>query len=170
MWILGRELFLDTSVQRQFLRIVNICGSKCPPSYMTSLYPTTEAFLTPTMLAAFRIWELSAKEGAGRKVWAQGSKGVAHLALYLSVVCGFHVTVQLALGEAQFGNEQRSLEVRIVVDLEVQDEWITGYFMDDRSIEDSVRHVLLPTSELAFHKPKYYDLVPRHYSLYTSMN
>lgn len=170
IWIMGRELFLDTSVQRQFLRIVTICGSKCPPSYMNSLYPTTEAFLTPTMLAAFRIWKLSAKDGAGRKLWAQGSKGVANLALYLSVVCGFHVTVQLESGEAQFGDEQRSVEVRIVLDLEVQGDWITGYFMDDRSIEDSVRHVLLPTSELTLHKPKYYELVPRHHSLYTPMN
>ena len=68
MWIMGRELFLNTSVQRQLLRIETVCGSKCPPSHMNSLYPTTEAFLTPTMLAAFRIWELSAKDGAGRKL------------------------------------------------------------------------------------------------------
>jgi hypothetical protein len=167
MWIMSRELFLDTSVQRQFLRIVSSCKTKCHVTFMGSVFPTMEAFFTPTMLAAFRIWDLKAKDGTGRKLCAQGSTGMAHLILYLTVVCGFHVTAQLEYGEVSFGDEQRLAEVFIVADREIKDEWVTGYFMDDCSIEDSVRHVLQPAAELTLPNSRQSTVAPRHLSTYT---
>lgn len=152
MWIMSRELFLDTVVYRQYLTILSECANKSSRSLMSAMYPGTKKFLTPTMTAAFRIWELQSKDSAGRKLWASGSTGFAHLTLYLSAVCGFHVTVRLEKGDVCFGDKFRKVEVVVQVEQDDRDEWKTGYLMDDRSIEDTARHFLFP-GEIVQWKP-----------------
>ena len=152
MWIMSRELFLDTVVQRQYLTIISECSNKCRRSLTNAMYPGTKKFLTPTMTAAFRIWELQSRNSTGQKLWASGSTGLAHLTLYLSAVCGFHVTVRLEQGDVYFGDKLRKVEVVVQAGQHDRDEWETGYLIDDRSIEDTARHFLLP-GEIVSWKP-----------------
>lgn len=53
MWVMSRELFLDTVVYRQHLTIISECANKCSRSLMSAMYPSTKMILTPTMTAAF---------------------------------------------------------------------------------------------------------------------
>ena len=75
--------------------------------------PRHKEFLTPTMTAAFRIWLKKSRDSTGRKLWASGSTGAAHLVLYLLSVCGFHVTVRLKQGGLCSGDKSHRVGVVI---------------------------------------------------------
>ena len=142
IWILSREIFLDTVLHKQYLTIMSECAIHGRRTLMSAMYPGAKKFLTPTMTAAFRIWELHSQIYGGRKLWASGSTGFAHLTLYLSAVCGFHVTVRLEKGNVCFGDKDRKVQVVIQVKQDHSEEWDTGFLVDDRSIEDTAQHFL----------------------------
>ena len=148
LWILSREIFLGTVFHKQYLTIISECAIHSRRTLMSAMYPGAKKFLTPTMTAAFRIWELHSQIYGGRKLWASGSTGFAHLTLYLSAVCGFHVTVRLEKGNVYFGDKDRKVQVVIQVKQDHSEEWETGFLVDDRSIEDTARH-FLSSGELA---------------------
>jgi hypothetical protein len=168
IWIMSRELFLDTVVHRQYLTIISKCVNQCRQYQMSAMYTGSKKFFTPTMTAALRLWELQSRDTKGRKLWASGSAGFAHLTLYLSAVCGFHVTVRLENGDLCFGDELRKVEVVIQAGQHDQDEWETGFLMDDMSIEDTARHFLSPGDIVQWkpHDPQTVGCAPLQSSVY----
>ena len=180
-WSKECEVFLDTAVQRQFLSIVKECVDNTSSSSLDSIFPSTGSFFVPTMIASLRIWELSAGKHRSSRLWASGSVGIPHMILCLSVVCRFYVTARFEKGEIDFGDDNNDIEVVVVADSDMKNDWVTGHLMEDTSIEDTVRHVLTPTvkaplslpqsavinqSESLIWKAKK-ELQPRHMSTYT---
>jgi len=169
MWTMGREIFLDSPVHREFLTIISQCARQCKTDLLSYAYPPESSNFLPTvMMAAFRVWEMAnTASQTNRKIWAQGAMGIGHLILYLSAVCGIHVTVRLDEGEAHFGDPKRLTEVVIVLDREVQGEWRTGFLMENLSIEEALQHWLGGEPESALWKPSRAAFAPTHPSTYT---
>ncbi|KAH8670452.1 hypothetical protein BGZ60DRAFT_430889 [Tricladium varicosporioides] len=169
MWTMGREIFLDSPVHREFLTIISQCAMQCNTDILRYAYPPDSSDFLPTvMMAAFRVWEMANMSSRGnRKIWAQGAMGIGHLILYLSAVCGFHVTVRLDEGEAHFGDPKRLIEVVVVLDREVKGEWTTGFLMDNLSIEESLQHWLGGEPKSDLWGPSRAAFAPIHPSTYT---
>lgn len=124
------------------------------------------ASLALVIPVALRLWELKNENDSARRLWAQGYDGVGQLALYLSVVCGFHVAVRLDQGDVVFGDESRLVEVVIAVDRESSGKWETGYLLDDCSIQDHLFHILSgENNALEIHRKS--SFFPTHKSTYT---
>lgn len=124
------------------------------------------ASLALVIPVALRLWELKNENSSARRLWAQGYDGVGQLALYLSVVCGFHVTIRSDQGDVVFGDESRLVEVVIAVDRESSGKWETGYLLDDCSIQDHLFHVLSgENNALEIHRKSSFFLT--HKSTYT---
>ncbi|KAI9855805.1 MAG: hypothetical protein M1813_009614 [Trichoglossum hirsutum] len=168
MWMMGREIFLDSPVHHEFLTIISQCAAQCNSDLLSYAYPPDQSdFLPPVMMAAFRLWEMAnTSSQANHKIWAQGAMGIAHLILYLSAVCGFHVTARLDEGEAHFGDPERLTDVVVVLDREMKGEWKTGFLMDNLSIEESVQHWLGGEPKSALWRPGRAAFAPTHPSAY----
>jgi hypothetical protein len=168
MWTMGREIFLDSPVHREFLTIISQCAAQCKSGLLSYAYPPGSADFLPTvMMAAFRVWEMANTDsGTHRKIWAQGAMGFGHIILYLTAVCGLHVTARLDEGEAHFGDPKRLTEVVVVLDRETKAEWKTGFLMDNLSIEESVQHWLDGPSISTLWRPSRATFAPTHPSTY----
>ena len=169
MWIMGREIFLDSPVHREFLSVISKCASKCKTDLLSYAYPPVSSDFLPTvMMAAFRVWEMAnTASKANCKIWAQGAMGIGHFILYLSAVCGIHVTARLDEGEVHFGDPKRVTEVVVVLDREVKGAWKTGFLMEDLSIEEALKHWLSGEPESALWRPSRAAFAPTHPSTYT---
>jgi hypothetical protein len=122
MWITGREIFLDTAVQREFLRIVAECSQVDPNFLENSRYACTDCIpeaLGDAILAGLKLWELSSLRPQ-YDLRARGVVGSGLLIFYLTVVCGFSVTVQLGTKDIHFGPVNESKEIFVTIDIRMK--------------------------------------------------
>jgi hypothetical protein len=168
MWVMGREIFLDSPIQREFLAIISQCAARCEMDFLSYAYPPDSSnFLPKVMIAAFRLWEMANMDSRiNCKICAQGAMGIGHMIFYLSAVCGIRVSARLDEEEAYFGDPRSQIEVVVILDRETNGEWKTGFLMEDSSIEESVQHWLNGQPNFSLWRPGRAAFAPTHLSTY----
>ena len=146
MWLLGREIFLDSPVQHEYLRIHAKCSTQ---GFLNcdNISEGQEGFFSSAMICALRIWELAHIDGSNtisRQLVVKGQNGYSVLVFYLTIVCGFKVSVRTDKGELDFGHPASRVHVLVLVNRSSRKGWESGYLVEDLSIKDCVLHVMKP--------------------------
>ncbi|MCJ1329771.1 hypothetical protein MMC10_006451 [Thelotrema lepadinum] len=149
IWLMGREIFLDSPMHHEYLRICGHFVEGNQPLSSHGAYVATPGYFSALMLNALRLWEMANVSGnMGRRLISRGFQAFPILVFYLTVICGFGVTVRKGESRFEFGSTMSDTHVTVVVDQSFQRQgWESGYLSEDLSLKDSVLHLMIQPKE-----------------------
>ena len=141
MWQLGREIFLDSPVHHEYLRIKQ--SGREGEKYEKFGY------FRATMLSALRIWEMaSLNELVSSRLIVRVSFGWDILVFYLTAVCGLQVLLKTEEAEIKLGSQISTVQVTVLLDYALGNHyWESGYLMEGFSMKESILHILKARSD-----------------------